>query len=172
MESKWSRLRMILTVTCGKDCYQCHTSLDLGDADDILLRVFQAVSSKGSDQADVILNLIEYYDIVDQTFAVCCDTPTSNIVYSQEQLCCFAQSWTLPSCGFPAGGTCWQYTSLTSLGPSLERRPRPPGGCVSNFRRSGQQSRMRLKTLQVGPPLYKIASEALQFGKRALTLEY
>jgi hypothetical protein len=31
---------------------------------------------------------------------------------------------------------------------------------------------MRLKTLQVGSPLYKIACEALQFGKRALTLEY
>jgi hypothetical protein len=53
------------------------TSPDLGDADDILLGVFQAVSSKGSDQADVILNLLEYYDIVDQTFAVCCDTTSS-----------------------------------------------------------------------------------------------
>lgn len=54
------------------------TSPDLGDADDILLGVFQAVSSKGSDQADVILNLLQYYDIVDQTFAVCCDTTSSN----------------------------------------------------------------------------------------------
>jgi len=41
------------------------TSPDLGDADDILLGVFQAVSSKGSDQADVILNLLEQYNIVD-----------------------------------------------------------------------------------------------------------
>ena len=41
------------------------TSPDLGDADDILLRVFQAVSSKDSDQADVILNLLEQYNIVD-----------------------------------------------------------------------------------------------------------
>ena len=41
------------------------TSPDLGDADDILLEVVQAVSSKGSDQADVILSLLEYYDIVD-----------------------------------------------------------------------------------------------------------
>ena len=54
------------------------TSPDLGDADDILLGVFQAVSSKGSDQADVILNLREYYDIVDQVFAVCYDTTSSN----------------------------------------------------------------------------------------------
>ncbi len=48
--------------------------LTWGDADDILLGGFQAVSSKGSDQADVILNLLEYYDIVDQTFALLCDT--------------------------------------------------------------------------------------------------
>jgi hypothetical protein len=47
------------------------TSSDLGDADDILLGVVQAVSSKGSDQADVILSLLEHYDIVDQIFAVC-----------------------------------------------------------------------------------------------------
>ncbi len=44
----------------------------------------------------------------------------------------------------------------------------PLGGCVSTFRRTGQQSRMRLKTLQVGSPLYKIASEALQFGKSSV----
>ena len=54
------------------------TASDFGDSDDILLGVFQAVSSKGSDQADVILNLLEQYDIVDQTFAVCYDTTSSN----------------------------------------------------------------------------------------------
>jgi hypothetical protein len=36
------------------------------------------VSSKGSDQADVILNLLEYYNIADQIFAVFCDTTSSN----------------------------------------------------------------------------------------------
>ncbi len=54
------------------------TSPDFGDSDDILLGVDQAASSKCSDQADVILNLLEYYDIVDQVFAVCCDTTRSN----------------------------------------------------------------------------------------------
>jgi hypothetical protein len=96
------------------------TSPDLGDADDILLRVFQAVSSKDSDQADVILNLLEYYDIVDQTFAVCCDTTSSDTsLFSGAIVLLCTIFFTLPSCGFPAGGTCWQYTSLTSLGPSL-----------------------------------------------------
>jgi hypothetical protein len=46
------------------------TSPDFGDSDDILLGVVQA--------ADVILNLREFYDIVDQVFAVCCHTTSSN----------------------------------------------------------------------------------------------
>jgi hypothetical protein len=50
----------------------------LWGSDDILLGVIQAASSKSSDQSDVILNLLEYYDIVDQIFAVCCDTTSSN----------------------------------------------------------------------------------------------
>ena len=50
------------------------TSPDIQDSNDILLGVVQADSSKGSDQASVILNMLEYYDIVDQIYAVCCDT--------------------------------------------------------------------------------------------------
>jgi hypothetical protein len=42
------------------------------------LGVVQAVSSKGSDQTDGILNLLEYYDKEDQIFAVCWDTTSSN----------------------------------------------------------------------------------------------
>jgi hypothetical protein len=69
MESKWKCVEMIAISV---------TSPDLGDADDILLGLFQAVSSKGSDQADVILNLLEQYNIVDQSFDVCCETTSSN----------------------------------------------------------------------------------------------
>ncbi len=54
------------------------TSPDIEDSDDILLGVVQAESSKGSDQAHVILNLLEYYEVADQIFAVCCDTTSSN----------------------------------------------------------------------------------------------
>jgi hypothetical protein len=64
----------------------------LGDADDILLGVVQAVSSKDSDQADVILSLLEYYDIVDQIFVCAGTPPVLTLVYSLEQLCCFAQN--------------------------------------------------------------------------------
>ncbi len=83
-------------------------------------------------QADVILNLLGHYDIVDQIFAVCCDTTSSNTgVFSGAVLwLCTILNIPLPSCGFSAGGTCWQATSLTLLGPSLERRPRPSEGAV------------------------------------------
>jgi hypothetical protein len=101
------------------------TSPDLGDAE-ILLGLFQAVSSKGSNQADVILNLLEQYNIVDQTFAVCCDTTSSNTsVFSGAivLLCTILNTPLLVSLQEAHAGT--------SLGPSLERRPRPPGGlCV------------------------------------------
>jgi hypothetical protein len=128
MESKWSRLRMISIVTVERIIISV-TSPDLGDADDILLGVVQAVSSKGSDQADVKLNLLVYYDIVDHIFAVCWNTASSYTwVCSGAIVLLCTKFWTLPSCGFSAGGRCWQYTSLTSLGHSLGRRPRPLAG--------------------------------------------
>ena len=54
------------------------TSPDMDETDDVLLGVVQAASSKGSDQAVAILNLLEYFNIVDQIFVVCCDTTASN----------------------------------------------------------------------------------------------
>ena len=54
------------------------TSPDIEGSDDILLGVVQADSSKGCDQAEVILSLLEYYEIADQIYAVCCDTTASN----------------------------------------------------------------------------------------------
>ncbi len=50
---------MISTVTVERIVISV-TSSDLGYADDILLGVVQAVSAKGSDQADVIPSLLEY----------------------------------------------------------------------------------------------------------------
>jgi uncharacterized protein Yka (UPF0111/DUF47 family) len=54
------------------------TSPDIEGSDDILLAVVQAASSKSCDQAELILNLLDYYDTVDQIYAVCCDTTSSN----------------------------------------------------------------------------------------------
>jgi hypothetical protein len=54
------------------------TSPDIGENNNILLGFAQAESSKGSDQAHVILSLLDYYEVVDQMFSICCDTESSN----------------------------------------------------------------------------------------------
>ena len=54
------------------------TSPEIDNTNDILHGVVQAENSKGIDQADVILILLEYYNIADQIFAICCDTTASN----------------------------------------------------------------------------------------------
>ncbi len=54
------------------------TSPDIGENNNILLGFAQAESSKGSDQAHVILSLLDYYEMVDQMFSICCDTESSN----------------------------------------------------------------------------------------------
>jgi hypothetical protein len=123
------------------------TSPDLGDADGILLGLFQAVSSKGSDQADVTLNLLEQYNIVDQTLAVCCDTTSSNTsVFSGAivLLCTILNTPLVVSLQEAHAGS--KHLSLHWVLHWSEDHG-PLGGCVSNFRRSGQQPRMRLKTL-------------------------
>ncbi len=50
------------------------TSPDTGENNKIFLGFAQAESSKGSDQAHVILNLLDYYEVIDQMFAIGCDT--------------------------------------------------------------------------------------------------
>jgi len=55
------------------------TSPDISENKNIFLGFAQAESSKGSsDQAHVILNLLDYYEVVDQMFAICCDTTSSH----------------------------------------------------------------------------------------------
>jgi hypothetical protein len=54
------------------------TSPDNGENNNILLGFAQAQSFKGSDQAHVILDLLYYYEVVDQMFAICYDTTSSN----------------------------------------------------------------------------------------------
>ncbi len=54
------------------------TSPDVSENNNIFLGFAQAESSKGSDQAHVILNQLDYYEVVDQMFAICCDTTSSH----------------------------------------------------------------------------------------------
>ncbi len=106
----------------GWSWHNCHveksativTSPEFGDSDDNLLGVVQAASFKGSNQADVILNLLENYDIVDHIFAVCCDTISSNTGVFSWAIVLLPQSRTLPPCSFSEGDTCWKCIFLTS----------------------------------------------------------
>ncbi|XP_065681034.1 uncharacterized protein LOC101235214 isoform X1 [Hydra vulgaris] len=66
-----------LTVTCERIVVSV-TSPDLECRDDFLLGIVQAENSSGSEQAHIILNLLEYYDIVGNIIGVCCDTTASN----------------------------------------------------------------------------------------------
>lgn len=158
------------------------TSPDIDDSDDILLGVVQAASSKGCDQAEVILNLLEYYDIVDQIFAVCCDTTSSNtgafsgaiVILSsilkipllwflcrrhmlEVHISHFMEALTGEKTKGPRRGL---YVKLQKVWPSVKEK----------VDKMEELIKFDWKTLQVGSPLYEIAKEALQFGQRALTL--
>ncbi len=57
------------------------TSTDFRDSDykmTFYLELFKQRLPKALINVDVILNLLEYYDIVDKILAVCCDTTSSN----------------------------------------------------------------------------------------------
>ncbi len=60
------------------------TSPGLGDTDDILLGVVQAASSKGGDQADMILDLLKSYDIGELNLCCSCVTLLPLLVCSME----------------------------------------------------------------------------------------
>ncbi len=139
MESKWSRLRMITilsTVTVDISV----TSSYLRDEDDILLGVVQAVSSKGSDQADVIMNLLVDYDIEDQIIAVCCDTTSSNTGVFSGAIVLICTILNTPLLWF-----FWrrhmQAVPISHFIGSFngEKTKAPREGAVTNSRRSGQQ---------------------------------
>ena len=53
------------------------TSPDIEGSDNVLLGVFEAESSEGTDQAELILQTLEFYEIKEEVFAVCCDTMAS-----------------------------------------------------------------------------------------------
>ncbi len=101
------------------------------------LEVFRQ-SSKGSDQADVILNLLEYYDI-DQTFAVCCDTTSSNTSVFSGAIVLLCTILNTPLLWFPCRRHMLSVHISHFIGSSLERRPsrrpRPSGGLCVNLQK-------------------------------------
>ncbi len=132
MESKWSRLKMILTVPCGNDCYQCHIPW-LGRC-----RWHSTWSFSGS----VFQRLWSSWCYPESARAIrhcrsdlCCvlrqhQFYSNNSVFSGAivLLCTILNT---PLLWFPCKRHMLAVNISHFMGPSLERRPRPPGGlCV------------------------------------------
>jgi hypothetical protein len=154
------------------------TSPDIGDNNNILV-VALTESPKGSDQAHVILNLLDYYEVVDQIFAICCDNTSLNTAFSgaicvptialnifilwilcryhicEVNISHFMEE--LTSKIFKAQGK-GLYVGLQKAWPSIK----PLVDKIKNV------VRFNWSKLKVG----RMAFEALGFGKRALAVEH
>ncbi|XP_065679805.1 uncharacterized protein LOC136094125 [Hydra vulgaris] len=156
------------------------TSPDMDDTDDILLGVVQAPSSKGNDQAEAILNLLEYYDIVDQIFSVCCDTTASNTGIHSGAVVILSSILNIPLIWF----LCRRHMLEIHISHFMEaltgeKTKGPRKGLYVKlqnnwcfFKKEVDKMidlvRFDWSQLQVESPLYEIAKKALEFGKEAL----
>jgi hypothetical protein len=158
------------------------TSPDMEDKDDILLGVVQAESSKGSDQAHVILNLLEYYEVADQIFAICCDTTSSNTGAFSGAITVLTQVLNAPLLWILCRHHIYEVhmthfmeelTGEKTKGPrrTLYLRLQKAWPTIkSDVDKIDNILRFDWSKLQVGSPLHTITLEALEFGKRALAV--
>jgi len=154
------------------------TSPDIEDSDDILLGVVQAESSKGSDQAHVILNLLEYYEVADQIFAVCCDTTSSNTGAFSGAISVLTKVLNVPilwiMCRHHISHFMEELTGEKTKGPrrALYVRLQKTWPTIK-LEVDNMENLVRYdwSKLEVGSSLYQITLEALEFGKRALATE-
>ena len=155
--------------------------LDLND-DDLLLGIIQTESSKGVDQAEGILAMLEYYEIVDQIIGVCCDTTGSNtgeysgaVVYLAE-LIDRPLLWILCRRHILEVHMSYFMEALTG-----EKTKGPRRGLNVRLQKAWPEFKLEVdklenitkynwKLLTVGSPLHELACDALKFGKRALAL--
>ena len=157
------------------------TSPDLEQSADILLGVLQTESSKGVDQAEGILSLLEY-EIVDQVIGVCCDTTASNTGSNSGAIVYLAELVDKPLLWF----LCRRHILGVHISHFMEaltgektKGPRRP--LYVQLQKNWPTFKVEIdkmenivkfdwKTLQVGSPLYSLAFEALEFGQRALSI--
>ena len=157
------------------------TSPDIEDSDDILLGVVQAESSKGCDQAEVILSLLEYYDIADQIYAVCCDTTASNTGAFSGAITLLSSILNVPLLWF----LCRRHMLEVHISHFMEaltgeKTKGPRRGLYTRLQKSwpnimqemdkSKLIRFNWSKLQTGSPLFEITREALEYGQRALKL--
>jgi len=161
------------------------TSPDIEDSDDILLGVVQAESSKGSDQAHVILHLLEYYEVADQIFAVCCDTTSSNTGAFSGSISVLTKFLNVPILWI----MCRHHMNEVHISPSPfmeeltgEKTKGPRRALYVCLQKSWPAIKLEVdkmenlvrydwSKLEVGSSLHQITLEALVFGKRALATE-
>lgn len=158
------------------------TSPDIEDREDILLGVVQAESSKGSDQAHVILNLLEYYEIADQIFAICCDTTSSNTGAFSGAISVMTEVLNIPILWILCRHHMYEVhishfmealTGEKTKGPRRAlyvRLQKAWPSIKSEVDKMENLVRFDYSKLQVGSPLYELTLEALEFGKRALAI--
>jgi hypothetical protein len=158
------------------------TSPDIGDSDDILLGVVQAESSKGSDQAHVILNLLEYYEVVDQIFAICCDTTSSNTGAFSGALSVLTKVLNIPILWILCRHHIYEVHISHFMEELTGKKTKGPRRALYVRLQKAWPSikpaidkledlvRFDWSKLQVGSSLHQITLEALEFGKRALAV--
>ena len=95
MESKWSRLRMILTVTCVHITWlgRCRWHSTWSCSGSVFQRLWSSWCYPESAR-------VLWHCRVDHIFAVCCDTISSNTDVFSRAIVLLPQSWTLPPYSF------------------------------------------------------------------------
>ena len=169
-----------LTVNCERIVVSV-TSPDLEWRVDFLLGMVQAKNLTGSEQANLILDLLEYYDIVDNIIGVCCDTTASKTRK-------FAGAVTILSTILNTSLVwcmCCHHiievhikhftTALTGAKTKSPRREiyvrlqKARSTIVDKIdTSSGNLVKFNWTSLEIGSPVYNIAKAALNFGETAL----
>ncbi|XP_065661942.1 uncharacterized protein LOC136084824 [Hydra vulgaris] len=152
----------------------------MDDTDDVLLGVVQTASFKGSDQAVAILNLLEYLKIVDQIFAVCCDTTASNTGIHSGAVVILGSILNTPLLWFLCRRHMLEiHISHFMEALSGEKTKGPRKGLYVKLQKNWYSVKKEVdkmldlvrfdwSQLQTGSPLNEIAKKALEFGKEAL----
>lgn len=162
------------------------TSPAFESMDDVLLGVVQAESSKGYDQAHLLLNLLEYYIIADQIFAVCCDTTSSNTGVHSGAIQILTEILDLPLVWIMCRHHVYEVhvshfmealTGQKTKGPRRQLYVRLKKVCpsvVDKVNLASKEKQLKLfdwSSLQPGSVLHRQAVESLAFCSRALLTE-
>lgn len=160
------------------------SSPDLDETNDILLAIVESESSKGIDQADVILQTLNFFEITsDQIIGVCCDTTASNTGRENGANVIIGAMLDKPLLWFMCRRHMIEvhisHFMLTLTGKKTKAPRRDIYVKLKNswekiapdLQNFDRLVRFDWNTLQPGSELHRITLEALEYGKRALVLK-